>query len=193
MSAETIAATAYSAFLVACALGLDALGRHTHERSGRFRTQGFSYDAGLDLWVCPEGEQLRAFAIDHRHRVARYRARPMICNACPAKDGCTDSEEGREVVRPLDPWPHSEAGRFHRGISVVLLGLAAVIALAGILLTPSLPDLILLGAMLAVSALVGLRMSRAFAAMPSGFPDDQGSTITRAFASARRPSPDRSP
>lgn len=180
MSAETLAATAYAAFLVACALGLDALGRHTHERSGRFRTQGFSYDAGLDLWVCPEGEQLRSFAVDHRHRVARYRARPAICNACPAKEGCTDSEEGREIVRPLDPWPHSEAGRFHRGISVVLLGLASVIALAGILLTPSLPDLIPLSAMLAVSALVGLRMSWAFAAMPSGFPDDQGSAPARA-------------
>ena len=23
----------------------------------------------------------------------------------------TDSDHGREVVRPLDPWPHSEAGR----------------------------------------------------------------------------------
>lgn len=172
MSAETIAAVAYAAFLVACALGLDALGRHTHERSGRFRTQGFSYDAGLDLWVCPEGEQLRSFAIDHRRRVARYRARPMICNACPAKEDCTDSEEGREIVRPLDPWPHSEAGRFHRGISVVLLGLASVISLAGILLTPSLPDLIPLGLMLAVSALAGLRMAQAFSAMPSGFPDD---------------------
>lgn len=185
MSAETLAATAYSAFLVACALGLDALGRHTHERSGRFRTQGFSYDAGLDLWVCPEGEQLRAFAIDHRHRVARYRARPMTCNACPARDGCTDSEEGREIVRPLDPWPHSEAGRFHRGIAVVLLGLASVIALAGILLTPSLPDLILPGAMFAVSALVGLRMSRAFAAMPSRFPDDRRSVPARALPTSR--------
>jgi len=186
LSAETVAATAYAAFLVVCALGLDALGRHTHERSGRFRTQGFSYDAGLDLWVCPEGEQLRAFAIDHRHRVARYRARPMICNACPAKDGCTDSEEGREIVRPMDPWPHSEAGRFHRGISVVLLGLASVIALAGIFLNPSLPDLILLGAMLTVSVLVGLRMSRAFAAMPSGFPDDLDSIPARALT-ARSP------
>jgi hypothetical protein len=181
LSAETIAAAAYAAFLVVCALGLDALGRHTHERSGRFRTQGFSYDAGLDLWVCPEGEQLRPFAIDHRRRVARYRARPMICNACPAKDGCTDSDQGREIARPLDPWPHSEAGRFHRGISVVLLGLASVIALAGILLTPSLPDLILLGSTLTVSALVGLRMSRAFAAMPSGFPDDPDSTQGKAL------------
>jgi hypothetical protein len=185
VSAETIAAAVYAAFLVACALGLDALGRHTHERSGRFRTQGFSYDAAFDLWVCPEGEQLRSFSVDHRQRLARYRARPMICNACPAKDGCTDSEQGREIVRPLDPWPHSEAGRFHRGISVVLLGLATVIALAGILLTPSLPDLIPLGLMLTVSALVGLRMSRAFAAMPSGFPDDLDSTPDKALAARR--------
>lgn len=179
MNAETVAAVGYSAFLVACALGLDALGRHTHERSGRFRTQGFSYDATLDLWVCPEGERLRPFAVDHHRRLARYRARPMICNACPAKDGCTDSEEGREIARPLDPWPHSEAGRFHRGISVVLLGLASVIALAGILLTPSLPDLVPLGATLTLTVLVGLRMSRAFAATPSGFPDDADRTTSR--------------
>ncbi len=184
MSAETIAAVAYSAFLVACALGLDALGRHAHERSGRFHTQGFDYDARLDLWVCPEGEQLRSFLVDHRHRVARYRARPMVCNACPAKDGCTDSDQGREIVRPLDPWPHSEAGRFHRGISVVLLGLATVIALAGILITPSLPDLIPLGLMLTVAALLGLRMSRAFASMPSGFPDEPRSASDGALTAS---------
>lgn len=177
MSAETVAVVAYSAFLVACALGLDSLGRRTHERSGRYRTQGFSYDADLDLWVCPEGEQLRAYSVDHGRRVARYRARPMICNACPAKDDCTDSDAGREIVRPLDPWPHSEAGRFHRGIALVLLGLATLIAMVGILLSPSLPDLIPLGLMLTGSALAGLRMSRAFAAMPSGFPEDTSRAI----------------
>ena len=170
MSPETLAAAGYAAFLVAVALGLDALGRHTHARSGRFRTQGFAYRDDLDLWECPEGEQLRPFAVDHRQRMARYRARPAVCNACPAKDGCTDSDEGREIVRPLDPWPHSEAGRFHRGISVVLLGLAALILLAGVALTPALPDILLLGPLLIGAVLVGLIMSRAFAAMPSGFP-----------------------
>ena len=30
---------------------------------------------------------------------------------CPRKEACTDSVEGREVMRALDPWPHSEAGR----------------------------------------------------------------------------------
>jgi hypothetical protein len=172
LSAEAIAAAAYAAFLVACAIALDALGRHTHQRSGRFRTQGFSYRPELDLWECPEGEHLRPFAIDHHRRIARYRARPIVCNACPAKDGCTDSDQGREIVRPIDPWPHSEAGRFHRGISVALLGLASVIAAAGIAVSPSLPGLIPLAGMLVVSASVGLRMSRALAAMPSGFPGD---------------------
>jgi hypothetical protein len=171
LSPETLAAAAYATFLVAVSLGLDALGRHTHGRSGRFRTQGFEYHPGLDLWECPEGERLRPFAIDHHQRLARYRARPIVCNDCPAKDGCTDSNEGREIVRPLDPWPHSEAGRFHRGISVALLGIASLILLAGIVLTPAFPDLGLLGPLLAAVAILGLRMSRGFAAMPSGFPD----------------------
>jgi hypothetical protein len=172
LSAATLAAAGYAVFLLAFALGLDALGRHAHARSDRFRTQGFEYRHELNLWVCPEGEQLRPFAVDHGRRLARYRARPAVCNACPAKDGCTDSEEGREISRPLDPWPHSEAGRFHRGISVVLLGLAALIAAVGVLLHPGLPDVALLGPVLALCVGVALRMGRAFATMPSGFPED---------------------
>jgi hypothetical protein len=171
LTATTIAAAGYSAFLAIAALGLDRLGRHAHDRSGRFRTQGFAYRPELDLWECPEGEHLRPFAIDHHHRLTRYRARPAVCNKCPAKDGCTDSEQGREIVRPMDPWPHSEAGRFHRGISLVLLALAVLVALAGLALRPAFPDLILLSATLAAVAAIGTRMSRAFLAMPSGFPD----------------------
>jgi hypothetical protein len=34
------------------------------------------------------------------------------------------------VVRPLDPWPHSEAGRFHRVISVLLVVVAGLVLLA---------------------------------------------------------------
>lgn len=176
MSAETIGASAYVAFLVVVALGLDRLGRHAHHRSGRFRTQGFAYRPELDLWECPEGEHLRPYAFDQHQRLTRYRARPHVCNACPAKEGCTDSDEGREIVRPMDPWPHSEAGRFHRGIAVLLLGLATVIALAGIAISPTLPDVIPLGLMLTIAALVGLRMSLAFASMPSGFPDGSEAT-----------------
>jgi hypothetical protein len=36
-------------------------------------------------------------------------------------------------VRPLDPWPHSEAGRFHRVVALVLVALALlVLAVAGV-------------------------------------------------------------
>lgn len=169
MSAQTIAASGYAVFLVAAALALDRLGRHAHHRSGRFRTQGFAYRPQLDLWECPEGEQLRPFAIDHHRRITRYRARPAICNGCPAKEGCTDSDQGREIVRSMDPWPHSEAGRFHRVISVILLGLASLVALIGIALAPTLLGVALLGATLLASASIGLRMYRGLAATPSGW------------------------
>jgi hypothetical protein len=173
VTGQTIAACGYAAFLLLFALGLDLLGRHTHDRSSRFRNQGFTYHAGLDVWRCPEGEELRPFGTDHHRRIARYRARPIVCNHCPAKDGCTDSNEGREVVRPLDPWPHSEAGRFHRGISVVLLLIASMIALAGMLVTPSPPDLWVLGVVLLTTVGVGLRLALAFSSTPSGFPDEE--------------------
>jgi len=171
LSAETLAAAGYAGFLVLVALGLDRLGRHAHQRSGRYRTQGFNYRPELDIWECPEGEHLRAFAVDHRRRVARYRARPVVCNNCPAKDGCTDSDEGREIQRPMDPWPHSEAGRFHRGISVALLLLAVLVSSIGIALTPALPDVLILAPLLAATVAIGLHMARAFLSMPSGFPD----------------------
>jgi len=47
--------------------------------------------------------------VDHEPRLVRYRGRPQICNYCPTMAECTDSDEGREVVRAMDPWPHSEA------------------------------------------------------------------------------------
>jgi hypothetical protein len=172
VSAETIAAGGYAAFLVVLALALDTLGRHTHSRAGRFRTRGFSYRPELDLWECPEGEHLRPYGIDHGRRLARYRARPAICNGCPAKDGCTDSDDGREVVRAMDPWPHSEAGRFHRGISVALLAIASMIALAGLALTPAAPDLLVLGLILVATLGLCLRLARALVGMPSGFPGE---------------------
>jgi hypothetical protein len=170
VSPEVLAASAYAAFLVAAALGLDRLGRHTHERSGRFRTQGFRYRSELDVWECPEGEHLRPAGLDHHRRIARYRARAEACNRCPVKDGCTDSDQGREVVRPLDPWPHSEAGRFHRGISVALLVLACLISVGAMLRNTAAPDLALLGPVLGIALVIGVRLGRGFTTMPSGFP-----------------------
>jgi hypothetical protein len=133
MSPEAILAAGYAAFLLLAAAGLEWLSAHTHRRALRYRTAGFDYDTDHDHWVCPEGQHLWPHEFDHERRLVRYRAKAHICNGCPRKAACTDSDEGREIVRPLDPWPHSEAGRFHRVVALVLVALALlVLAVAGV-------------------------------------------------------------
>ena len=127
MRPEVILAAGYSALLIVGALVLEWLSAHTHRRSLRYRTAGFTYDEQQDHWECPEGQHLWPHEFDHERRLVRYRAKAHICNGCPRKDACTDSDRGREIIRPLDPWPHSEAGRFHRGLSLILVALALLI------------------------------------------------------------------
>src|SRR5215210_9028787 len=129
MSAEVLLAAGYAGTLIAGAFVLELLSAHTHRRSLRYRTAGFAYDDRHDYWLCPAGQHLWPHEFDHERRLVRYRAKAHICNGCPAKAACTDSDHGREIVRPLDPWPHSEAGRFHRTIALVMVALAAVVLL----------------------------------------------------------------
>jgi hypothetical protein len=174
MSTEALLAIGYAAFLLAAATGLDALARHSYRRSERYRTAGFSFRADHDLWECPEGEQLHRVETDHRRRLARYRARPQVCNACPAKGDCTDSDDGREIARSLDPWPHSEAGRFHRGVCVVLAVLAALIVVLALVRSEGSADVLALSAALGVSVAAAGRLLGSFRRTPSGFPAAPG-------------------
>ena len=170
LATESILAAGYGLFLVACALGLDALARNSHRRSDRYRTAGFTYREELDAWECPDGQALHRIETDLRMRVARYRGRAHVCNACRLKDLCTDSDDGREVTRPLDPWPHSEVGRFHRGIAVAMVGAGAAVIGAGAALNHRGVDLVVLGAALVLSIVVGLHLLADFRAAPTGFP-----------------------
>jgi hypothetical protein len=170
MSAEALLATGYAAFLMLAAAGLDLLARHSHRRSSRYRTAGFTFRPDLDLWECPEGEELRLVGTDHKQRLAHYRASPAVCNACPAKAECTDSDEGRQVTRALDPWPHSEAGRFHRGVCVMLVVLAAVIATLGLIRSDGTSEAMLLAAVLGIAIASGGRLLAALRRTPAGFP-----------------------
>ena len=94
--------------MLGVAIGLDLLARHSHARSERYRTAGFTYHPSHDAWICPEDQLLVRSEVDQERRLVRYRGRPQICNHCPAKADCTDSDDGREVVRAMDPWPHSK-------------------------------------------------------------------------------------
>jgi hypothetical protein len=170
VSAEVIFAAGYGAFLLAAAALIEWLSAHTHRRSLRYRTAGFAYDAAHDHWTCPEGEHLRPHELDADRRLVRYRARAHVCNGCPSKDACTDSDTGREVVRPLDAWPHSEAGRFHRGLSLLLVVIAAFVVAVGVVRHHEPAEAVVLAAMLVVAAVVGRWLGRDLRAHPANFP-----------------------
>ena len=155
---------------MAGAFVLEWLSAHTHRRSLRYRTAGFTYDETQDHWECPEGEHLWPHEFDHERRLVRYRAKAHICNGCPRKAACTDSDRGREIVRPLDPWPHSEAGRFHRTISLLMVALAALILVVEAARHHEPPEAALLLGLVAAAALAARWLLRDLRAHPANFP-----------------------
>ena len=119
-------AAGYAAALIAGAFVLEWLSAHTHRRALRFRTAGFTYDDDARPLGLPGGRAPVAARVRPRAAArALPRARRTSATAARARRHCTDSDRGREIVRPLDPWPHSEAGRFHRVIALLLVGRSA--------------------------------------------------------------------
>jgi hypothetical protein len=175
---------AYAVVLLAVAAVLDWLGQHTQRRSERFRTAGFRYQPQHDAWTCSQDEMLWPMEYDAERHLVRYRAKPSVCNACHVKPDCTDSLQGREVIRPLAPWPHSEAGRFHRGMSLVIVGLAAVLLLVAAVRHPQ-PSTLVLGPPMLFAILLGLRYSAHFRATPANFPAPTPATGLRVTPASR--------
>jgi hypothetical protein len=99
-----------------------------------------------------------------------YRTKAHVCNACHRKDACTDSDRGREIVRPLDPWPHSEAGRFHRAISLMLVALSLLIVVVEAARHHRFDEAAMLGGVLLAGVLIGRLLVRDFRAHPANFP-----------------------
>ncbi len=183
---EVLVAVGYAVFLLGLALGLDSMARRSHVRSEHYRTAGFAYHHKSDAWICPEDQVLQRSETDHERRLVRYRGRPQICNHCPAKSDCTDSDGGREVVRAMDPWPHSEAGRFHRGISLAVALIAAPILGAVALRNHAPLELVVLGAAFLVVALTAWHLHSAFRATPANFPVPQTAPPPRIPAESPR-------
>jgi len=186
MSPETVLFAGYAGLLLAAAAALEWLSAHTHRRALRYRTAGFDYDADHDLWLCPEGQHLWPHEFDHDRRLVRYRAKAHVCNGCPRKARCTDSDEGREIVRPLDPWPHSEAGRFHRVLALMLVALALLVLAVAAVRNHEPAEAALLGAGVLCALAVGRWLAVDLRAHPAGFPaPGLGMVVTG--ADGRRP------
>jgi len=171
MSTNVILVCGYSGFLLAVAYGFDVMARRVSVRAQRWRTGSFRYHADHDAWVCPQDQWLWPTAYDPEQRIVRYRAKPSVCNACPVKHSCTTSPHGRELTREIDPWPHSEAGRFHRGIAC-WIALFAVFLPTGMLFSgPSSTDLAALLATIALVVTASVPLVRHLWRTPSGFPE----------------------
>ncbi len=162
--AEVLYTAGYAAALVGIAFALEWLAQSTHRRSERLRVAGFTYHHELDLWQCPTGQHLQRSASDERRRVVVYRASGHACNACHCKPNCTDSQDGREIEHRLDSWVQSELRRFHRGLSLVLLLLAAVLLGLEMRAADTRRDWMMLWALLLPIVLLGGRLMITFLA-----------------------------
>ncbi len=128
--AEVWLSCGYAVFLLGVAFVLDRAARRVSARSIAWHSEGFHYHPDHDAWQCPKDQWLWPHSFDPDHRVVRYRGSPLVCNACPVKHACTSSSSGREISRNVDPWPSSEAERFHRGIACAVAVIAVLWPLA---------------------------------------------------------------
>jgi Transposase DDE domain len=167
---EALLLAGYATALILIACVMDRLAAHSHARADRYRTAGFRYQSQHDAWVCPRDQMLWPTTYDQRQHLMRYRAKPSICNACPVKKDCTTSPHGREITRPTRPWPHSEAARFHRGLVLVLIALAALLLIVTGVRNHRPGDLAIITVPLVGAALLAYRFTAHLRQTPPGFP-----------------------
>jgi len=68
--------------------------RHNHK--GIYGREEFKYDKIRDIFICPEGKELRYWGIHRRSRQHVYRARTKDCKICQKKEDCT-KDKARSV------------------------------------------------------------------------------------------------
>lgn len=164
-------AIGYAAMLVVIAYGIDTFARRAAAKVEQQRSGAFVYHEDHDAWLCPQDQWLWPKSFDPDNRVMRYRGSPTVCNACPVKDTCTTSHDGREVSRAIDSWPASEAARFHRGIACAVSAIAIVWPVAMALAAESVRETLLLTGCALAMAVISLPLwshLRRTAAVPPG-------------------------
>lgn len=186
---EVWAASAYAVVLLLSSGLIELLARQIHKRSEHYQLAGFRYNTEHDHWVCSQDQPLWPREYDRENRLVRYRAKASACATCSIRVQCTDDPNGREIVRPIDPWPHSEAGLFHRGMALIPVGLAAIVIVVELIRHHARADWLILGVMLIATGIQGWIMTNIFRYTPAGFPQP---TVSQGLSMARQNrAPDR--
>jgi hypothetical protein len=55
MDVEVVLACGYAIFLAFVAVAFEVAARHSHQRTRKIPTAGFSYHPKLEVWKCPNG------------------------------------------------------------------------------------------------------------------------------------------
>ena len=129
---EQVLLLAYLVLLWAGGWVLEFLARAHFHRAERYAHHGFSYDAELDRYECPQGELLTLDTLDDRNKLAIYKAPAASCNECVLKAFCTPHDEGRRVYRSLAAFHETDIGRFHRRLSLTIVAVPLAFAVGGV-------------------------------------------------------------
>lgn len=161
----------YSAVLLGIAWLFDQMGQRSATRSARWRTGNFVYHSDQDAWKCHEDEWLWPASFDPDKRVIRYQGQHAICGSCPVKQECSPTPGPRELTRQVDPWPFSDAGRFHRGISLCVGVIAVFLPTAMLLGAYGAADLIVLVTTIIVALIATVPLAKHLWSTPRNYPD----------------------
>ena len=146
----------YALIMLAAAWAVDVLGSRSARHSMSWRHSDFMYHDDVDGWRCHEDQWLWPTAFDPDKRVIRYEGAHAICGRCPSKDSCSPTPGPREITRPVDPWPYSDAGRFHRGVGLVIACVGVFIPVLLMVAFHATGDLIVLGTTTVVVIVAGV-------------------------------------
>jgi hypothetical protein len=72
------------------------------KRRGIFEQKQFRYDQQRDLYVCPQGEELRLRSKKNERGKEFKVYKTKACAGCPLRAQCTTSKYGRKLVRWVD-------------------------------------------------------------------------------------------
>lgn len=169
-SLTVLLVSGYALLLLGIAWLFDRMGERSATRSARWRTGNFVYHEDQDAWKCHEDQWLWPASFDPDKRVIRYQGQHAICGRCPIKQECSPTPGPRELTRQVDPWPYSDAGRFHRGISLCVAVIAVFLPAAMLLGAKSVTDTIVLVATVLVGLIAAVPLARHLWHTPSNFP-----------------------
>jgi transposase len=87
-----------------------------------FRQQDFTYDPEGDRYTCPGGVPLTYRGDNFVTGVRIYQAPTAACQACPLRERCTESKEGRKLNRSFDE-EYREQARQRQGTAAYVKAL----------------------------------------------------------------------